>query len=142
MNIVSFSRHCFILVLYLSAMNNLPTKTCLACEKILKGRIDKKFCDDYCRNSYNNQQKADSSNYARNIINALRKNKRILESFLGNQETVKTTRDRLLFNVFSFNYHTHTLANRKGNVYTFCFEMGYLPLDHDWFLVVKREAQS
>jgi hypothetical protein len=25
-------------------------KKCLACGKQLKGRIDKKFCDDYCRN--------------------------------------------------------------------------------------------
>ena len=34
------------------------SKVCLACGKPLKGRIDKKFCDDYCRNNYNNQQKA------------------------------------------------------------------------------------
>jgi len=123
-------------------MNNLPTKSCLACNKILKGRIDKKFCDDYCRNSYNNQHKTDSSHYARNIINALRKNKRILETFLGNQPMVKTTRERLLIRGFQFNYHTHTYANKKGNVYTFCFETGYMPLEHDWFLVVKREEPA
>jgi hypothetical protein len=121
-------------------MNNQPMKTCLSCEKNLKGRLDKKFCDDYCRNNFNNHQKAASNNYARNIINALQKNRRILESFLGNQEVVKTTRDRLLVNGFSFHYHTHTLSNRKGNVYTFCFELGYLPLESDLFLVVKRHA--
>jgi hypothetical protein len=30
------------------------TKTCLFCEKPVKGRSDKKFCDDYCRAAYNN----------------------------------------------------------------------------------------
>ncbi len=119
-------------------MNNLPTKSCLACNKILKGRTDKKFCDDYCRNSYNNQRKGDVNNYARNIINALRKNKKILEKFLGNEHMVKTTRGRLLNRGFQFNYHTHTYENKKGGVYVFCFEMGYLALEYDWFLVVKK----
>ena len=56
------------------------TKTCLACGKPLKGRIDKKFCDDYCRNNYNNQQKAKGSHssYVRNINNTLLKNRKIL----------------------------------------------------------------
>jgi hypothetical protein len=32
-------------------------KKCLACNKTLRGRADKKFCDDYCRSNYNNLQK-------------------------------------------------------------------------------------
>jgi len=40
------------------ALAAAENKTCLACGKILKGRVDKKFCDDYCRNNYNNLQKA------------------------------------------------------------------------------------
>lgn len=38
-------------------MTATETATCLNCDKTLKGRTDKKFCDDYCRNSYNNQLK-------------------------------------------------------------------------------------
>lgn len=55
-------------------------KTCLACDKPLKGRLDKKFCDDYCRNNYNNRLNSDQSNYVRNVNNILRKNRRILEA--------------------------------------------------------------
>ena len=124
---------------YFTVMSNLPTKTCLACNKILKGRTDKKFCDDYCRNHYNNQHKPDKSNFVRTVINSLRKNKKILENFLGEEEMVKTTKERLLNQGFQFKYHTHTYENKKGAVYTFCFELGYLPLDNDWFLVVRRE---
>ena len=123
-------------------MNNLPTKSCLACNKILKGRIDKKFCDDYCRNLFNNQQKADSNNYARNIINVLRKNKRILSDFLGEDDMVKMSKDRLLSQGFHFKYHTHTYENKKGAVYVYCFEVGYLPLENDWMLLVRRGPEK
>ena len=119
-------------------MNNLPTKSCLACNKILKGRIDKKFCNDRCRNYYNNMQKTDGSNYTRNIINVLRKNRRILNNLLDTHVMVKTTHDRLVTNGFQFNYHTHRQKNRKGGDYVFCFETGYLALEHERYLVVRR----
>jgi hypothetical protein len=47
----------------------ITTAKCLACDKPLKGRTDKKFCDDYCRNNYNNQLKAAKNNVVRNINN-------------------------------------------------------------------------
>ena len=122
-------------------MNNLPAKTCLACTKPLKGRSDKKFCEDYCRNTYNNRQNSQSNKYTRNVIHALQKNKRILQSFLGEQSSVKISRDLLLLKGFIFNYHTHTLETRKGNVYRFCFETGYTSLQQDRILVVKRDAE-
>jgi hypothetical protein len=122
-------------------MNNLPKKTCLACDHIVKGRIDKKFCNDYCRNNYNNQFKANTSPTVRKITSILRKNKKILESFLGEYDMIKITKDKLLGHGFRFKYHTHSYANKKGNVYIFCFETGYLPLDNDWFLVVRRNEE-
>jgi hypothetical protein len=115
-------------------------KTCLACDKPLRGRIDKKFCDDQCRNSYNNKQYSDTNNYVRNINNKLRRNRKILEEQLGmSEEMVKTTRLKLLDHGFAFKYHTHTYTNKKGNIYYFCYEYGYLLLDGDWVLVVKRK---
>ena len=77
-------------------MTETESKTCLACGKTLKGRIDKKFCDDYCRNNYNNQQKAkgNHSAFVRNINNALLKNRKILESLKGDKEEhVKANKD-------------------------------------------------
>ncbi len=120
-------------------MTNLPMKSCLACNKVLKGRVDKKFCDDYCRNTYNNLLRAETSNYTRNIIHALQKNKRILEAFLGKEERVKTKKEQLIQEGFQFKYHTHCQTNKKGNIYNFCFEYGYLSLEHDWYLIVKRK---
>ncbi len=115
---------------------------CLQCEKILKGRSDKKFCDDYCRAAYNNDLKSAANNYVRNVNNALGKNRRILQSLLPDTEQIKkTTRDKLLQLGFQFKYGTHTYSNQKGNVYYFCYEYGYLPLENDWFLIVKRNEE-
>jgi predicted nucleic acid-binding Zn ribbon protein len=51
---------------------------CLECGEKIIGRSDKKFCNDACRNAYNNKQNKDSNNLMRNINNKLRKNYRIL----------------------------------------------------------------
>jgi hypothetical protein len=83
-------------------------KLCLFCEKPLKGRSDKKFCDDYCRAAYNNDLKSAANNNIRNVNNALGKNRRILESLLPEGEaTAKASRDKLIEKGFQFKYHTH-----------------------------------
>ena len=118
-------------------------KMCMACGKPIKGRSDKKFCDDYCRNAHNNELKSDSNNYVRNINNSLRKNRRLLQDCLtAGEEMAKTTKDKLLHKGFQFKYITHTYTNKKGNIYYFCYDYGYLPLEHDWYLVVKNSKQQ
>ena len=95
-------------------MTATETNLCLNCEKPLKGRTDKKFCDDYCRNSYNNQLKAAKNNLVRNINNALGKNRRILESFFKPKEDkVNIHKDKLLEKGFQFKYITHTYTTQQ-----------------------------
>ena len=114
---------------------------CMACGAAVKGRSDKKFCNDYCRNDYNNTLRSGNSNVVRNINNALGKNRRILQSFIpAGEEKGKTTGIKLSESGFLFKYYTHTYTNKNGNRYFFCYDMGYLPLDNDWYLVVKRNG--
>lgn len=120
------------------------TKTCLTCSKPLKGRIDKKFCDDYCRNNFNNRQKTIGSNSGiiRNINNALLKNRKILESILPeNEETAKANKDKLQRLGFQFKYMTHSYTTKTGKTYFYCYDHGYLPLENDWYLIVKRKEE-
>jgi hypothetical protein len=115
-------------------------KTCLQCGKKLKGRTDKKFCDDLCRNSYNNRLNSDSNTYVRNINHILRKNRRLLEEALSpSEEMVKLPKHRLVDRGFQFKFFTHTYTNKKGNMYYFCYEYGYLLLEGEWVLVVKKK---
>lgn len=117
-------------------------KICLLCGKTLKGRSDKKFCDDYCRAAYNNDLKSAANNYIRNVNNALGKNRRILESLLPEGEaTAKASRDKLIEKGFQFKYHTHQYNAKNGNTYFYCYEYGYLPLENSWFLIVKRNEE-
>jgi len=125
-------------------MSFIETRICVACNKPLKGRCDKKFCDDYCRNNYNNQLRAKNnySTYVRNINSALLKNRKILESILPeNEETVRANLDKLQRLGFHFKYKTHTHTTRKGKTYFFCYDYGYLPLDNDRYLVVRKKEE-
>ncbi|HMU08548.1 MAG TPA: hypothetical protein PKC54_00965 [Ferruginibacter sp.] len=117
-------------------------KTCVLCGKILKGRSDKKFCDDYCRAAHNNELKSAVNNHIRNVNNALGKNRRILESLLpeGGQIT-KASKEKLIEKGFQFKYHTHQYQAKNGNTYFYCYEYGYLLLEKNRLLVVKRNEQ-
>lgn len=117
------------------------TRSCLTCDKPLKGRADKKFCDDYCRNSYNNQLKSITNNSVRNVNNTLSKNRRILKSLLPDTgETAKANKEKLQRLGFNFKYITHTYVTKTGKTYLYCYDYGYLPLENDWFLIVKRKG--
>ena len=113
--------------------------TCLECGKKLVGRADKKFCEDYCRNAYNNKINKDSKNLIRNINNRLRKNYRILDSFTLTEGKTKTTRTRLIDKGFDFEFITNTYTTKKRTTYFFVYDLGYLPLDNDYYMIVKRE---
>jgi predicted nucleic acid-binding Zn ribbon protein len=121
------------------------SKTCLCCGKPLKGRIDKKFCDDYCRNNYNNLQKAKGSHssYVRNVNNTLLKNRKVLESILPQSEEIaKANKEKLQLLGFNFKYLTHTNVTKTGKTYFYCYDYGYLPLDNDWFLIVRKKEEK
>ena len=111
---------------------------CLDCGQALHGRADKKFCNDQCRNNFNNQLNSNSSNLVRNINNILRRNRRILEE-LNPTGKVKTTRKKLAAKGFNFEYHTRTYQTQNVKTYYFCYEYGYLPLEADEILLVRRE---
>ena len=117
-------------------------KSCEECGKLIVGRIDKRFCSDQCRNSFNNRLNSNVTNYVRNINNALRKNRRILEELFPEHEKIaKTKKEKLQQLGFQFKYTTHTYTNKKGNVYYFCYEYGYLPLENDWYLLVQQKEK-
>jgi len=113
----------------------------LDCGEVIHGRADKKFCNDMCRNNYNNQLNSSSYNLIRNINNILRRNRRIMEELNPSGKT-KTTREKMLVKGFDFDYFTSTYQTKNDKRYHFCYEYAYLPLDNDELLLVKRENRS
>lgn len=120
----------------------IEEKKCLSCGSTIYGRVDKKFCSDGCRNSFNNEQNRDSNNLVRRINNALRKNRRILEE-LNPAGKTKVHKDKLAALGFDFNLFTSQYITKKGATYYFCYEHGYLPLENNFYaLVIRREYQE
>ena len=114
-------------------------RKCLECGEPIRGRTDKKFCSDYCRNAYHNKRNKDSKNLIRNINNRLRKNYRILDSFPLKEGKTRTTRNRLIDKGFDFDFFTSLYTTKKGSTYYFVYDLGYLPLDNDYYMIVKRD---
>jgi hypothetical protein len=120
----------------------IVNKTCISCQHHLHGRTDKKFCNDYCRNTYNNQLNSASNQQVRNINHHLRKNRRILESFLlPSKQIIKVARQKLFSKGFAFTYFTHIHTNKKGSVYHFCYEYGYLISEGDAVMIIKKKIE-
>lgn len=112
---------------------------CLECGEKIIGRSDKKFCNDGCRNAYNNKQNKDTSNLMRNINNKLRRNYRILSEHNFTDGKAKTTKQKLSTNGFDFTYFTHLKVYKNGAEYRFVYDTGYKFLEDDWILIVKNE---
>lgn len=114
-------------------------KHCIDCGKEIYGRVDKKFCNDYCRNNYHAKNNRESNNYMRNVNNVLRKNRKILE-VLNPEGKKKVTKDVLAAKGFNFHYFTNSYTTKTGNTYYFCYEHGFMELDNDWLaLVIKYD---
>ena len=113
-------------------------KNCLECGEVLNGRVDKKFCSDYCRNSYNNKVNKESKNLIRNINNRLRKNHKLL-SELNSTGKTKVTRTKLLDGNFDFSFFTSIYTTKTGNTYYYIYDQGYLALENDFYLLIKKE---
>ena len=123
---------------YPKKMNTLETKLCLECGERIQGRSDKKFCSDYCRNAHNNKVNKDSKNLIRNTNNRLRKNYKTLTE-LNSKGKTKVVRNTLNGHNFDFSLFTSIYTTKTGNVYYYVYDQGYLELDNDYFLLIKRE---
>ena len=114
-------------------------ETCLECGEKIIGRSDKKFCNDACRNSYNNKQNKDSSNLMRTINSKLRKNFKILyeQNFIENK--AKTSKNKLTTAGFDFEYFTNIKIYKNGSQYFFVYDYGYKLLEDGFVLVVRKD---
>lgn len=116
-------------------------KLCQDCGKPISGRRDKKFCDDQCRNNFYNRTISETSEEFKAINLILKKNRRILQDLIPADGKGKVSAKTLNEKGFNQTYITHTYTTQAGAVYRYCYEYGYLPLEGDYFLIVKREKR-
>lgn len=111
---------------YIYDMNTKMQRLCAACKKPLEGRKDKIYCDRYCKSSFQYKQiQNNKGSFHQKIIWQLRKNKKILKKY--NKAGKATIRKAdLLADGFNPNIFTHYWRSKKGNVYLFVFEYGFM----------------
>ena len=114
-------------------------QTCIECGDKIIGRADKKFCNDGCRNAYNNKQNKDSTNMMRNVHNRLRKNYRILSELNFKEGKTQTTTEKLISDGFDFEFFTNFKLYKNGSEYRYIYDIGYKLLEENRLLVVKNE---
>lgn len=112
------------------------TRKCMECGETIKGRADKKFCDDQCRSYFNNRINSEVSSEMRHINSRLRRNRRVLQMLTRGKETVKVATDSLYEAGFSFRYHTQ-LVDLKGRECRLCYDYGYVRLDQDEYMLIQ-----
>lgn len=117
-------------------------RLCPSCGKGFTGRVDKKFCSTYCKTSFHyiqNKEKA-SSLYV-TIDKALKQNRRILKEY-NKGGKVMVRKSVIIKEGFNPKYFTHYWKNKKGQVYLFCYEYGFLSTSEngvDKYLLVHHQ---
>ena len=118
----------------------MEKRTCQQCGDTIRGRSDKRFCDDTCRNRYHNLINQGEEETVRQVNGILRKNRRILRGLWPEGEDfVECDRQPLIDLGFRFGYHTHSCQSASGQQYHFCYEYGYAVLRTGNMVLVKRE---
>ena len=55
------------------------------------------------------------------------------------EEISKANKEKLLALGFQFKYMTHVYITKTGKTYYYCYDYGYLPLENNWYLIVRRK---
>lgn len=122
-------------------MNGKEHDNCPVCGSPIVGRIDKKFCDDYCRSSYHYKNNGNSNKIIRRMNNRLRKNRKILKHLEDLGKSICSSR-QLVFMGFDFSIHTSMYINEVGETCFYCYDRGYVSKGDDFYVIIKRELDD
>ena len=100
-------------------------RRCLECGAAFKGRSDKRYCSDFCRNSWHNRRNRDCNNLVRLGNNRLRRNYRILSELLGKKESARVATAELWNKGFDFNWYTRVSRTKTGPPCYIVYTLGY-----------------
>ena len=105
---------------------------CLNCGKLItKGRANKKFCNSYCKDEFNNAAKIAEGKEISMINTILKQNRRGLKKlFDPDKPDKKFSREILVREGFEFGFLTHIAVTKgKANEIIFCFDYGYREIE-------------
>lgn len=117
----------------------MSDRFCLDCGEKLRGRSDKKFCSDHCRNNFNNKINKDVNSFVRNVHTLLRKNRKILSDLYSTGKK-QIHMDALIVSGFSFSFITQVIESGDGSVSMYCFEFGYREMGNGYIELIENKS--
>ena len=104
----------------------MQKRNCIQCNASFEGRIDKKFCCDYCKSSFHYEKNKNKEKSRFKVVDDhLKTNRRVLSAYnKAGKATVR--KEDLEKEGFNPSYFTNYWKNKKGDVYLFCYEFGFL----------------
>lgn len=112
-------------------------KTCMLCEKPLLGRTDKKYCSDFCRNTYNNKVNRQSKLAMQTAQSILSRNRRILREVLGESKITQIHTSVLLSKGYHFDYLTCIRKSKRGEEHKYCYEFNIREITPDVIEIIQ-----
>lgn len=109
---------------------------CIECGTRITGRADKKYCNEACKNAYNNSKNRKKNSLIYQVNQKLKKNHRILSHLCENQTKTKVSEKQLLSKGFHFEVFTYSKPSTTGIVY-FIYDKSYTKTDtgEDYILI-------
>ncbi|MEH6747218.1 MAG: hypothetical protein V7670_10305 [Maribacter arcticus] len=103
----------------------IDTKNCPVCGTEVKGRSDKKYCSVKCKSIHQYEQRQETEAFFLKVDRQLKINRKLLRRF--NKSGFSTIRSsELISQGFDPKFFTHYWKNKKGEVYLFVYEYGFL----------------
>ena len=115
---------------------------CLECRKMLRGRSDKKFCDQKCKNNhYNEFRRTRQPAQFRQINQILMQNRNILkELFDRSVEKLFSTED-ISNQGFMLSYFTHSNRNQDEQSY-YCYDYGLRTAEEGRYQLIRVNEKT
>lgn len=111
---------------------------CKDCHEPLRGRSDKKFCNDGCRSNYHNQHNSEKLKDIGPINKILKANLKLLNQL--NPYSKRIIPKQLLLDAgVNLKYHTHLHKQKDGKVLKFCYHQGYMELEDEKIQLIKMK---
>ncbi len=115
------------------------------CKKYFKkisGRKDKRFCNDGCRNAYNNAKRKKKSGVMETINEILESNHAILSALIGSKKFTYVAARVLRDKGFNLKYFTHQYESKDKTVYLVCYDLAYRQKANTAFEIIKESAKG
>lgn len=105
-------------------------KKCPVCGSPVRGRTDKIFCSTKCKSINQYESRQQDEKFYLMVDRQLKVNRKLLKRY--NRSGFTTVRkSELIAEGFDPKFFTHYWKNKKGDVYLFCYDYGFLSLKRD-----------